>query len=122
MDMEPGPAPWFNAFRPRIHRCLRLSDGPTAHAERLRRLREALAPTTDRGSWRSASDETRQDHFATVDTDWLLTYDASRPHQIRIDFPPEDSEQVRQRLFAAAQLMGCEVLQITGQLGCRLAN
>ncbi|MFB6832147.1 SMI1/KNR4 family protein [Streptomyces hydrogenans] len=119
-DMEPGLAPWFNAFRPRIHRCLRLSEGPTAHPERLRRLREALAPTTDRGSWRSASGEMGQDHFATVDTDWLLTYDASRPHQIRIDFPPEDSEQVRQRLFAAAQLMGCEVLQITTAAGRRL--
>ncbi|WP_200429929.1 SMI1/KNR4 family protein [Streptomyces sp. NE5-10] len=117
MDMEPGLAPWFNAFRPRVHRCLRLSDGSAAHSERLRRLREALAPTTDRGSWCSASDEMRQDHFATVDTDWLLTYDASRPHQIRIGFPPEDSEQVRRRLFAAAQLMGCEVLQITTAAG-----
>ncbi|MET8968685.1 SMI1/KNR4 family protein [Streptomyces hydrogenans] len=120
VDREPDLVPWFNAFRPRVHRCLRLSEGATAHPERLRRLREALAPTTDRGSWRSASGETGQDHFATVDTDWLLTYDASRPHQIRIDFPPEDSEQVRQRLFAATQLMGCEVLQITTASGRRL--
>ncbi|MFD8013879.1 SMI1/KNR4 family protein [Streptomyces sp. NPDC058955] len=116
-DMEPGLAPWFNTFRRRIHRCLRLSDGPHDHPERLRRLREALAPTTDRGSWHSASDETGQNHFATADTDWLLTYDAARPHQIRIGFPPEDSERVRQRLFAAAQLMGCEVLQVTTAAG-----
>ncbi|MGW4699080.1 SMI1/KNR4 family protein [Streptomyces sp. NPDC004285] len=117
MDTEPGLAPWFNAFRPRIHRCLQLSEGPHAHPERLRRLREALAPTTDRGSWRSTCDETGQDHFATVDTDWLLTYDASRPHQIRIGFPPEHSEEAWQRLFAATQLMGCEVLQITSADG-----
>ncbi|MFK3733886.1 SMI1/KNR4 family protein [Streptomyces sp. NPDC088090] len=121
-DMEPGLVPWFNAFRPRLHRCLHLSASPTAHPERLRRLREALAPTTDRGSWRSTSDETGQDHFATVDTDWLLTYDASRPHQIRIDFPPEDSEQVRQRLLTAAQLMGCEVLRITTASGRPLST
>ncbi|MFF2780871.1 SMI1/KNR4 family protein [Streptomyces sp. NPDC058052] len=119
-DMEPGPMPWFNAFRPRVHRCLRLSEGPAAHPERLRRLLDALAPTTDRGSWRSTSDEMGQDHFATADTDWLLTYDASRPHQIRIGFPPEDSEQVRQRLFAAARLMGCEVLEITTAAGSAL--
>lgn len=121
MDMEPPDlAPWFNAFRPRTHRCLRLSEGPMPHAERLRLLREALAPTTDRGSWRSEHDETGQDHFATTHTDWLLTYDKSRPHQIRIAFPPEDSEQVRHQLFAAAQHMGCEVLQLTTASGAPL--
>lgn len=120
MNMEKGLAPWFNAFRPRIHRCLQLSDGLAAHPERLRLLREALAPTVDRGSWRSERDEDAQDDFATVDTDWLLTYDASCPHQIRIEFPPEDSEQARQRLFAAAQLMGCEVLRITTAAGTSL--
>lgn len=119
-DMEPGLAPWFNAFRPRTHRCLRLSEGPFSHPERLELLREALAPTTDRGSWRSTDDEMGQDHFATVDADWLLTYDASRPHQIRIDFPPEDSGQVQQRLFAAVHRMGCEVLQITTAAGTSL--
>ncbi|MGO4462618.1 SMI1/KNR4 family protein [Streptomyces sp. M-16] len=119
-NMEPDLAPWFNAFRPRIHRCLRLSEGPTAHPERLRLLREVMAPTTDRGSWRSEDNATGQDHFATVDTDWLLTYDASCPHQIRIDFPPQDSEQVRRRLFAAVQAMGCEVLQTTTEAGTPL--
>ena len=126
-DMEPDLAPWFNAFRPRIHRCLRLSEGPFSHPERLRFLRErlrflreALAPTTDRGTWRSEHDEMGQDHFATIDTDWLLTYDASRPHQIRIGHPPEDTEQVRQRLLAAVQLMGCHVLQVTTATGTSL--
>ncbi|WP_329389711.1 SMI1/KNR4 family protein [Streptomyces sp. NBC_01351] len=120
MDMEKGLAPWFNTFRPRTHRCLLLSDGLAAYPERLRRLREALAPTTDRGSWRSEHDEDAQDHFATVHSDWLLTYDASCPHQVRIDFPPEDSESVRQRLFAAVRLMGCEVRGITTAAGTSL--
>lgn len=118
--MEPGLAPWFNAFRPRIHRCLRLSEGLFAHPERLRLLREALAPTSDRGSWRSEHDEMGQDRFATVGTYWLLIYDASRPHQIRIDFPPQDSESVRQRIFAVVQHMGCQVLATTTAAGTPL--
>ncbi|MET9348396.1 SMI1/KNR4 family protein [Streptomyces termitum] len=119
-EMEPGLAPWFNAFRPRVHRCLRLSEGPLARPERLRRLRGALAPTTDRGSWCSDSGGTGQDHFATVDTDWLLTYDLSRPHQIRIAFPPEDGARVQRRLLAAVRLMECEVLRITDAAGTPL--
>lgn len=120
MDMEPDLAPWFNAFRPRLHWCLRLSEGPFAHPERLRLLREALDPTTDRGAWRSEHDEMGQDHFATVDTDWLLTYDVSRPHQILVGFPPEDRAQVRRRLSAAVELMGCELLQLTTAAGTPL--
>lgn len=121
MDMEPDLAPWFNAFRPRTHRCLRLSEGPRVPAECLRILRDALAPTVDRGSWYSEDGEMGQDHFATVDTDWLLTYDAGRHHGIRIAFPPEDGERVRQRLCAAVALMGCEVLQVTTAAGMPLA-
>ncbi|MEV7401024.1 SMI1/KNR4 family protein [Streptomyces sp. NPDC091267] len=119
-DMEPDLGPWFSAFRPRIHRCLRLSEGSLPHSERLRLLRAALAPTADRGSWRSEHNEMGQDHFATVDTDWLLTYDASRPHQIRIGFPPEDTEQVRRSLFATVRLMGCRVLEVTTGVGVSL--
>ncbi|WP_405600765.1 SMI1/KNR4 family protein [Streptomyces sp. NBC_01410] len=119
-DMEADLAPWFNAFRPRIHRCIRLSKGTLTYRERLRILREALAPTVDRGSWRSEHDEMGQDHFATVNSDWLLTYDTDRPHQIRVGFPPEDMEQVRQRLFAAVRLLGCEVLEITTGYGVSL--
>ncbi|MER5888745.1 SMI1/KNR4 family protein [Streptomyces sp. NPDC001941] len=118
--MEADLTPWFNAFRPRIHRCLRLSEGAADPTWHVRRLREALAPTTDRGSWRSESGDTGQVHFATVGTDWLLTYDVAQPHQIRVGFPPEDSEQVRQRLFAAAELMRCEVLEITTSTGTSL--
>jgi hypothetical protein len=121
-EMEPDLAPWFNASGRRIHRCLRLSEGRLPHPERLRLLRESLAPTTDRGTWRSETDGTGQDHFATVDTDWLFTYDMSRPHQIRISFPPEDSQQVRRCLFAAVELMGCQVLEITTADGTSLPD
>ncbi|WP_078585115.1 SMI1/KNR4 family protein [Streptomyces anulatus] len=121
-DMEPDLAPWFNAFRPRVHRCLRLGEGQLRHPDRLRVLREALGPTADRGSWWSDHGESGQDHFATVDTDWLLTYDMSCPHQIRISFPPEDTARVRQRLFDAVRLMGCEVLRITTGSGAFLPS
>ncbi|MFD8950797.1 SMI1/KNR4 family protein [Streptomyces xanthophaeus] len=120
--MPPGLAPWFNTFRPRTHRCLVLSEGPLVHDERLRVLRGALAPTADRGSWRSERDGSGQDHFATVGADWQLTYDTDRPHQIRIDFPPEDSGAVRQRLFAAVERMGCRVLEVTTAAGTGLAT
>ncbi|MFD9460363.1 SMI1/KNR4 family protein [Streptomyces sp. NPDC060027] len=121
-SMEPDVAPWFNAFRTRTHRCLLLSEGLLPYPDRLRILRETLAPTAERGSWRSEHDEARQDHFAVVDADWLLTYDAPRPHQIRISFPPEDGGQVRRRLFAAVRLMGCEVLRTTTASGTSLSS
>ncbi|MGW6576244.1 SMI1/KNR4 family protein [Streptomyces sp. NPDC054945] len=117
---EADLAPWFNTFRPRVDRCLHLSEGPLPHDEGLRRLRTALAPTTDHGTWRSTYDESRQDHFATADTDWLLTYETPHPRRIRIAFPPEDAEHVRRRLFAAAELMECEVLEITTAAGATL--
>ncbi|MFE1879262.1 SMI1/KNR4 family protein [Streptomyces diastatochromogenes] len=116
-DMEPDLAPWFNAFRTRLHRCLRLSEGPRPYAERLRILRDVLAPTADRGSWQDEDGVHGQDHFATVDTDWHLTYDRSHPHQIRVSFPPEARTQARDRLFAAVRLMGCTVLEITSTTG-----
>jgi hypothetical protein len=119
--MEPDLAPWFNAFRARTHRCLWLSEGPLTYDRRLAILREALAPTVDRGSWRCGDADMGQDHFATADTDWLLTYDMSRPHQIRISFPPENSAAARQRLFAAVRRMGCEVVRISASDGVPLS-
>ncbi|MGW2749288.1 SMI1/KNR4 family protein [Streptomyces sp. NPDC001450] len=121
-DMEPGLAPWFNTFRPRLYRCLRLSEGPRPYAERLRILRDVLAPTVDRGSWQSEDGAHGQDHFATADTDWHLTYDRSRPHQIRVSFPPGDRATARDRLFATVRLMGCTVLEITTAEGLPLAD
>ncbi|MFF4042068.1 SMI1/KNR4 family protein [Streptomyces sp. NPDC001816] len=121
-DMEPGLAPWFNAFRPRLHRCLRLSEGPRPYAERLRILRDVLAPTVDRGSWQSDDGAHGEDHFATADTDWHLTYARSRPHQIRVSFLPTDHATARDRLFAAVRLMGCTVLEITTADGLPLPD
>ncbi|MGC0334021.1 hypothetical protein RKD23_007011 [Streptomyces sp. SAI-170] len=115
--MEPGLAPWFNAFRTRTHRCVFLSEGPHPYAERLRILRDAFAPTADRGSWESDGGASGQDHFAAVADDWLFTYDRSRPHQIRVGFPPEDAQRAGARLFAAVRLMGCEVRQVTTGAG-----
>ncbi|WTQ07475.1 SMI1/KNR4 family protein [Streptomyces virginiae] len=59
--MDPDLAPWFNTFRPRVDRCLVLSEGPLPHDERLRRLRTALAPTTDRTAARGARSATGAD-------------------------------------------------------------
>lgn len=94
----------FNAFRPRNHRCLRLTEGSLAHDQRLAILRDALAPTADRGTWRSEQGDSGQDHFATVGTDWLLTYDMSHPHRIRISF----------------RRMRCEVTRISASDGVPL--
>ncbi|MEU1401221.1 SMI1/KNR4 family protein [Streptomyces sp. NPDC005728] len=121
-DMEPELAPWFNAFRPRRYRCLRLSEGSRPYAERLRILRDVLAPTVDRGSWQSEDGEHGQEHFATAGTDWHLTYDRSHPHQIRVSFPPGDRAAARDRLFAAVRLMGCTVLEITTAEGLPLPD
>ncbi|MFJ3928228.1 SMI1/KNR4 family protein [Streptomyces sp. NPDC090022] len=119
-DMEPDLAPWFNTFRPRNDRCIRLSEGPLPHAERLRMLRSALAPTADRGTWRTEDGQSGQDHFATTDTDWQLTYDMANPHQIRISYPPHDHGTVHRRLTAAIRLMACNILAITTAAGTPL--
>ncbi|MER6806616.1 MULTISPECIES: hypothetical protein [Streptomyces] len=66
-----------------------------------------------RGSRRSEKGDAGQDRFATVDTDWRLAYDMSRPHQIRISFPPEDGAAVRRRLLAAVRRMRCEVVRVS---------
>lgn len=42
------------------------------------------------------------------------------PHRIRIAFPAEDTEHVRHRLFAAAELMECRVLEVTTAAGTPL--
>ncbi|MFI1586150.1 SMI1/KNR4 family protein [Embleya sp. NPDC020630] len=114
---DPDPVPWFDTARPRTHRCLRLSRSRFAHPVRLRLLREALAPTVDRGEWQSDGGDEWQSHFATADTGWLLLYEAPHPHQIRIDFPPEDADAAHRRLLDAVHHMGCEVLCVTANDG-----
>ncbi|MFB9593546.1 SMI1/KNR4 family protein [Streptomyces racemochromogenes] len=112
-DMEPDLVPWFTTYHPRTNRCLRLSEGPLPHPERLRVLRDALAPTADRGTWRAEDGRSGQDHFATVDTDWQLTYDMAGPHQIRVSYPPHDHERAQRDMTAAVHRMGCDILAVS---------
>lgn len=121
------PTPWFDPFRERVHVYVRLSEGKLPYAERLRVLRDALAPTADRGSFNEAEEEdgddgmegdgARQDHFAATDLDWRLTYETAYGHQIRIAYPPGDGRRARDALFDAARRMGCEVLSTSADRG-----
>lgn len=120
--------PWFEPFRERVHVYVELSEGELPYAERLRILRDALAPTADRGSYNAAEedegedgdedcDDERQDHFAATDLDWRLTYETAYAHQIRVAHPRGDGKRARAALFDAARRMGCEVLSTTADRG-----
>lgn len=109
-------APWFEPFRERRHVCIGLSEGESPYQERLRILRDALAPTADRGFYDDGDGE-RQDHFAATELGWRLTYETVYGHQIRVAFPPADEERVRDTLFDAARRMGCQVMSTTTHLG-----
>ncbi|MFS0693360.1 SMI1/KNR4 family protein [Streptomyces nitrosporeus] len=103
-------APWFDPGVPRDHVYVRLEEGALPYAERLRILREALGPTTDRGGY--AHDGARQDHFAVSGTGWLLTYETAYGHQLRVAFPPADSEAARRAVLAAVARTGCAVRSV----------
>lgn len=105
--------PWFDSARELAHVYVKLAAGERPYPERLRLLREALAPTADRGGFVSEYDGLRQDHFATVEGGWEVTYETAYGHQIRVAFPPEDSERARLAVLGAARLMGCEVLGLS---------
>ncbi|MFE6024305.1 SMI1/KNR4 family protein [Streptomyces niveus] len=119
------PTPWFDPFLERVHVYVRLSEGELPYAERLRILREALAPTADRGSYHDEDDgddgddgdDSRQDHFSATALDWRLTYETAYGHQIRVAYPPGDGPRARQALFDAARRMGCEVLSTSADRG-----
>ncbi|MDG4859863.1 hypothetical protein P8605_17175 [Streptomyces sp. T-3] len=106
---DPELAPWFDAAVPRDHVYLRLGEGHRPYAERLRILRDSLAPTADRGAY----DGSRQDHFVTTATGWYLTYETAYGHQLRVAFPPADSARARQAVLAAVDRMGCAVRSIS---------
>ncbi|MFE1175697.1 SMI1/KNR4 family protein [Streptomyces sp. NPDC058773] len=107
LQPEPDLAPWFDAAVALDHIYLRLDEGPRPYAERLRILREALAPTADRGAYEYEGD--RQDHFVTTETGWRLTYETAYGHQLRVAFPPADSDRARRAVLAALDRMGCAV-------------
>ncbi|MGW2628856.1 SMI1/KNR4 family protein [Streptomyces chattanoogensis] len=103
----PEPAPWFDAAIERDHVYVRLGEGNLPYTERLRILRDALAPTADRGAWEH--DGSRQDHFIVTRTGWQLTYETAYGHQLRVAFPPAESETARRAILAAIGRMGCAV-------------
>ncbi|MDP9843621.1 hypothetical protein J2853_002832 [Streptosporangium lutulentum] len=113
---EVAASPWFEPFREREHVRIELSDGELPYLERLRILRDALAPTADRGV-NDDGDDYRQDHFAATDLGWSLTYETAYGHQILVAFPAEDEARARATLFDAVHRMGCQVLSTTTRLG-----
>ncbi|MFD0856560.1 SMI1/KNR4 family protein [Actinomadura adrarensis] len=100
--------PWFSPYSRDVHVYLQLteSEGAPPYRERLRVLREHLAPTTARGSYQNATGE-RQDHFAAANGRWKLTYETVYAHQIRVAYPPGDDGPVRDALLPAVEAMGC---------------
>jgi hypothetical protein len=108
-NWAPPPAvPWFEPHRERMHVYLKLSEGDRPYEERLRLLRDALAPTVDRGAW-TGDRGARQDHFKAVARDWQLTYETAYGHQIRVAFPPDDEPEARTVMYDAVRAMGCRV-------------
>jgi hypothetical protein len=107
---SPPAVPWFDPYHDRYEVRVQLTEGDRPYAERLRILRDVLAPTADRGEWVGWDGIDRQDHFKAVRRDWLLTYQSAYGHQIRVAFPPEDDDDARAVIFKAAQAMGCTVL------------
>jgi SUKH superfamily protein len=112
-DLLPSPhaGAWFDQPRELDQVYLRLTEGPHPYETRLGILRDALAPTADRGGV-VLDDGTRQDHFATVT--WRVTYETAYGHQVRVAYPPEEEPRVREALSRAADLMGCAVVSATG--------
>ncbi|MFE3515869.1 SMI1/KNR4 family protein [Streptomyces sp. NPDC059166] len=104
----PELAPWFDPAVQLDHVYLRLGEGTLPYAERLRLLREALGPTSDRGGFENGGQ--RQDHFAVDRSGWLLTYETAYGHQLRVAFPPADEGRARDAVLAAVELIGCPVL------------
>src|SRR5262249_45968163 len=104
----PPDVPWFDPVRDRVELRFDLSEGDRPYPDRLRALRDALAPTADR---RTHVDQLgrRQDAFKATDRDWLLMYDNAYGHQIRVSVPPGDERAARRAVKRAAGAMGCRV-------------
>jgi hypothetical protein len=107
--------PWFDPDQELSHVYLKLSEDELPYSERLRILREAVAPTADRGCYQHA--QSRQDHFLATALGWQLTYENAYGHQIRVAFPPEDENRARRTMLDAAACMGCRVLAATSHHG-----
>lgn len=105
---------WFEPPRELEQVYVRLTEGPRPYEERLRSLRDALAPTRDRGDV-LLDDGSRQDHFATET--WRLTYETAYGHQIRVSYPRDEEDRARAALFRAVELMGCTTESVTDVRG-----
>jgi hypothetical protein len=111
---HPEPVPWFEPFREVGEIYVGLAGGEQPYASRLQILREALAPTVDRGGWYYGDDDDRQDKFAAVHPGWRLMYETHDGRQtIRVAYPPGDEHNVRDAIVGAVSAMGCSVLSIT---------
>jgi hypothetical protein len=104
----PPAVPWFEPPRELVHVYGRLGESPLPYADRLRILRDALAPTADRGGVQTP-DGGRQDRFAATAVGWRVTYETAYGHQVRVAHPPGDGARVRAAILAAARAMGCTV-------------
>ncbi|GAA4234766.1 hypothetical protein GCM10022254_40420 [Actinomadura meridiana] len=86
-------------------------EGAPPYEERLRILRQRLAPTSARGGFNGAGGD-RQDHFAATDDEWRLMYETAYGHQIRVAYPPGQDTRVRDALLPAIGAMGCRVMDV----------
>lgn len=102
-------AQWFDPPRDLSHVYVRLAEGELAYPQRLRILRDALAPTLDRRSV-ELNDGARQDMFVATEAQWQITYETAYGHQIRVAFPPEDDDCARIAILRAVELMRCPVI------------
>jgi hypothetical protein len=127
----PAVAPWFQPFRERRHANVGLSDSDLPYEERLQVLKDALAPVQERGNTLldeddedydedEDPDEDRQDFFAAVERDWIITYETSYGHQIRFAYPPEDDDAVRAFAATIAPAMGAQITRTTDNRGARI--
>ncbi|WP_062214096.1 SMI1/KNR4 family protein [Streptomyces sp. NBRC 109706] len=110
----PYDAPWFSPRRELVHVELLLTPSPMPYPERLRLLRERLAPTVGRGGWADPDGGVRQDHFLADELGWRLTYEMAYGHRLRVNYPPADEERARETVLAAVAALGCRVISAHG--------
>jgi hypothetical protein len=106
--------PWFEPSREvrdvHVYLGLEEAEGAPPYEERLRILRDRLAPTSGRGGFQGHG--VRQDEFAATDNQWRLLYETAYGHQIRVAYPPGDDTRVRAALLPAVEAMGCRVTSV----------
>jgi hypothetical protein len=119
----PDVPPWFQPFRERRHAYVVLSESNLPYGDRLRILKDALAPIQERGTALDDEDddgEDRQDFFAAIDRDWIITYETAYAHQIRFAYPPEDDNAVLAFATAVAPVIGSRIVRTTGRRGASI--